>query len=254
VPEPSSHSVRGDVAIAVLALVSVLLMVLEVAADLAPDDALFLDRVDLVIASIFLVEWLWRFARADDRRRFVRTSWWELLASIPITHDAAQALRALRLLRILRVLRLFRLVRLATRLRIIHDRSRRFTGDTQAVPLSVTAGVLVLGATLAFHSFEVETNPAVGSLFDSFWWSMCTVTTVGYGDIAPVTTGGRVVALFLMLFGVGVLAAYTALVASFLVRSRLQPGPAESDAAGDENDGPEINASSASREPSRSPR
>lgn len=216
------RTIRGDIAIALLALISVVLMIFEVAADLAPADRLFLERVDLTIALIFLAEWLWRFARAESRLAFVRRSWWELLASIPITHETTQALRVLRVARLVRVLRLLRLIRLAARLRILAEHSERFADDTQLVPLAITAGVLVLGSTVAFHQFEAPVNPNVVTLFDSFWWAICTVTTVGYGDIAPITTGGRVVALALMFFGVGVIAAFTALVASYRVRTSPQ--------------------------------
>jgi voltage-gated potassium channel len=217
--ERETNSIRGDIAIVILALTSTALLIIDFAIELAPADRLFLERVDITIALIFLAEWIWRFTRADSRTTFMKKSWWELIASVPITSDLAQGLRALRLLRIIRVARLLRLVRLAARLRILAARSEQFAGETHVVSLSTTAGVIVLSATLAFHYFEAATNPAVRSLFDSFWWSMCTVTTVGYGDIAPTTVEGRVVALLLMLFGVGVLAAYTALIASYLVRS-----------------------------------
>jgi len=57
----------------------------------------------------------------------------------------------------------------------------------------------------------------VHGFFDSFWWAMSTVTTVGY-DIYPVTTEGRIVAIFLMLTGIGTLGVYTAAIANYVIR------------------------------------
>lgn len=222
-------SIRSEIIIVLLAIVSVILVIVDVSVELAPADRLFLDRVDLAIALVFLTEWLWRFARAEERGAFFRRSWWELLASIPLTHEMAQSLRGLRLLRVVRLFRILRVVRLAIRLQILFARSQRLAGETHLISIATTAAFMILGATLGFHVFEVRANPGVENLFDSFWWAMCTVTTVGYGDVYPMTSGGRMIGLLLMVFGAGVMAAFTALVASYLVRNRNRNEDASAD-------------------------
>lgn len=84
--------------------------------------------------------------------------------------------------------------------------------------VAVLVGAVALAGTLGFHYFESGTNPNDKSLFDAFWWSMVTLTTIGYGDIYPVTAGGRIVAMFLMMIGIGLLSVSTAGVAAYLVR------------------------------------
>lgn len=212
-------SVRKELFIIVLALASVGLLIFELAADLSPEDLRFIQSVDLLIAVIFLIEWIARFIKTDDRKLFVRKWWWELLAAIPITNGMAQALRGLRLLRLIRLLRLLRLVRLGVRLKIFTRVSERFLGESQVISIATTVSLIVLGATLGFHAFEFGHNPNVASLWDSFWWSIVTVATVGYGDIYPVTTGGRLIAVALMLVGIGALGVFTATIAGYVVRT-----------------------------------
>lgn len=73
---------------------------------------------------------------------------------------------------------------------------------------------LLAGAVLAFHWLEAGVNPTVDSWLDSVWWGLATVTTVGFGDVVPITDGGRAVGIFLMLAGVCLFVGFTALVAS----------------------------------------
>jgi voltage-gated potassium channel len=64
----------------------------------------------------------------------------------------------------------------------------------------------------------------VTSLWDSFWWAMVSVTTVGYGDIYPMTTAGRLIAIGLMVVGIGTLGTFTASIAHWVLREREEPG------------------------------
>lgn len=219
-PPEETTSLRAEMFVVVLALISVALLVIEIAAELAPEDLRFLQAVDVTIALVFLAEWLLRLWRAPDRKAFAKKWWWELLASIPITNDLAQALRGLRLLRLVRALRILRMIRFAVRLRVLLLHSQRFFGHTHLIAIATTVMGIVLTATIGFHYFEREVNENVRTLWDSFWWAMTTVTTVGYGDIVPVTTGGRLVAIGLMLAGIGTLGAFTATIANWVLRGR----------------------------------
>jgi len=76
--------------------------------------------------------------------------------------------------------------------------------------------ILVLAATVAFSYFEKNLG-----IFDALWWSVVTVTTVGYGDISPATPGGRMVGIVLMMMGIGFLGVLTASIASILIEKKF---------------------------------
>lgn len=93
----------------------------------------------------------------------------------------------------------------------------------------VVAGnfVMFTSSFLFFH-FEVETNPNVTDYFDSLWWALCTVTTVGFGDITPVTFEGRLVGMALMIIGV-ILYVSTMAILATIITSELAQEVAEAD-------------------------
>lgn len=218
-----NRELLNDITMIVLSLVSVFLLFFEVLADQSPQQLRTLETADIAIACVFLAEFFSRLARAENRKIFVRRHWWELLASIPISSGATQYLRALNLLRIIRVVRLLRLLRLMVRLKIILDASAKIAEQTHLIYISMLAGLIITSGALGFHYMEAGVNPNVHGLWDSFWWTIVTITTVGYGDIYPVTTGGRVLAIFLMLGGIATFSAVTAFVAANIVSNR-NPG------------------------------
>ena len=81
---------------------------------------------------------------------------------------------------------------------------------------AATAFVLFVAAA-GIYSFEHEAQPKVfASVFHSLWWAVTTLTTVGYGDAAPITAGGKVFTFFVLMVGLGIVAVPTGLLASAL--------------------------------------
>lgn len=115
---------------------------------------------------------------------------------------------------LLRLARLARLVVASKRARQLFDRIGRVA--------IVAVSVMITGAVVAYY-VEHPVNPEFATFGDSLWWAIVTLTTVGYGDIVPVTTTGRIAAIMIMLTGVAVLGLLAGTLASFF---RLQPNPA----------------------------
>lgn len=174
-----------------------------------------LDLVDNCICVFFLFEFCIRFYQADNKLKFMKWGWIDLLSSIP-TFDFLRAGRALRLIRLLRVLRAFR----STRHLVNHIYKNKTQGAFTTV--SVIAVLMVISSAIAILQVEDDPNSNIKTAEDAIWWAYVTITTIGYGDKFPVTTEGRIIAAALMTVGVGLFGTFTGFLASWFVREKKQ--------------------------------
>ena len=160
------------------------------------DETLFF-TLDVFIWALFAADLLVKLAIAPDRLAYARQHWLEVLVVL------------IPFIRPLRILRLFVFG------------ARAFGGARRLVNvdflLVYAIGMVIVAATVV-TSVE-RGQDSITSFPDALWWSFVTVTTVGYGDLSPVTPMGRAVAVVLMLVGIGLFGGLTANLASVIVRS-----------------------------------
>lgn len=96
--------------------------------------------------------------------------------------------------------------------------AKTFGEATHLATITTTVATILFASAAAFHYFEFGVNQQVRGFGDSVWWSFVTVTTVGYGDIYPITVGGRIIAILLLLVGLSAFGVFTASVAAWLTR------------------------------------
>ena len=186
---------------AALAIIAVWLLTLP--------ETLAVERASQAIWAVFVADYAWRLARARDRRRFVRAHLIELIAILP--WDWFRLARVLRLVRLLRAGVWF----------------WRATRELRAIARQNGLGYVLMAASalVALGGLVLRlVEPGVRSYGEALWWAIVTVTTVGYGDIAPRTPAGRVVAVVLMLIGIGVIGMLTSSLASYFLGTRQRAG------------------------------
>lgn len=166
------------------------------------------------IWALFLSEFVVVVLLADSRSGYAAKAWLDLfiiVVSFPLLSTGLAATRLLRLTRLTRVLRLLRLVRLAA----IVSRGGAAAGAVfRKRGLAYVIALILLIAVGVGGIFAIVEGSSVA---DGLWWAIVTVTTVGYGDMYPVTTGGRIAASILMVLGIGLIAVVTASVAAHFV-------------------------------------
>ena len=107
--------------------------------------------------------------------------------------------------------------------------ARATTPRGAAIVIATVSTAITVGAGSLMTVFDHENYPSVGS---GLWWAVQTVTTVGYGDNVPVTLAGQLVAVLVMLLGIGFLTVITAAITStFVSRSRREQAPSDTETA-----------------------
>ncbi len=166
--------------------------------------------VDNTVCVVFLVDFILRFRAAPSKLQFMKWGWIDLLASIP----SLDSLRWGRAVRFFRLLRLLRGLRSLQRLFSILFAHRTRGGVTSVALISF---LVVTFSSIGILVCERGPGTNIQSAEDAVWWSISTITTVGYGDRYPVTTAGRVVAACVMVIGVGLFGTLSGLVASLFL-------------------------------------
>jgi voltage-gated potassium channel len=176
-----------------------------------PTTLVILDYADFGVCLLFFADFVYSLARAENRWRYFFTwGWLDLLSSIPAI-DVARWGRAARILRIFRLLRAIR----ATQLLADFIVKKRAQNGLLAV--SLLAIILITFCSIAVLVIESRAKGNIASPGDALWWAFTTITTVGYGDRYPITPEGRMVAVLLMMGGVGLFGTFSGLLASWFV-------------------------------------
>lgn len=202
------HNPFVEGAIMILIVASVVFMLLEVTWTSGPWHEL-MARLGDATTTVFILELMLRFYIARSKKRFFLQYWIDILAVVPMV-------RSLRILRLLRLLRMFRVGLLLTRR--LSRVSGAFRGAAQEYIIigMVTLILTILGA-VGVRITEGAHNPHFSSMENSFWWSL--MTLVGGEPIGgePVSTGGRVFTLLMMLSGLTFFAVFTGIVSAVMV-------------------------------------
>lgn len=170
-----------------------------------------LNAVDMAVCAVFATDFFMQLKAAKQKWGYLKWGWIDLVSSIP----SLPFLRIGRLSRIVRILRLLRGVR-STRVIVSHLFENRSRGTFATVALITF--VLIVFSSIVVLNVETAHDSTIKTAEDALWWSLATVTTVGYGDVYPRTTAGHIVAAVLMIAGVALFGTFTATVASFFVQ------------------------------------
>jgi voltage-gated potassium channel len=210
-----------DYLIQFLILLSILAFTTETIPDLEQSTIDFLNTFELVCIIIFSIEYIIRLYIAKKKLKFIFSFYGiiDLLAILPFYLSFGFDLRSARILRFLRLFRLIKLVR-------YNKAINRFTVafkmiKEELIMFSVVSLILIYLSAVGIYYFENDVQPdSFSSIFSSLWWSVVTLTTVGYGDVVPITIGGRIFTFFILMIGLGIIAIPSGMISSALTEAR----------------------------------
>ncbi len=207
-PKSQAESVY-HVYMAGLAMLAIVVSVGLIFSPTEPDVVGVLTVVDFILCLFFIYDFLRHLWYAPSKWRYMVTwGWLDLLSSVPFLVQA----RWTRLARVARFLMLARAFRVLWESARIEKRSIIMAGATFAIQ-----SMFIVICIIVLHVEHGAPNANINSASDVLWWAISTVTTVGYGDVFPVTNAGRICGAILMVSGIGYLATVLGFVAqSFL--------------------------------------
>lgn len=217
---------RLNIALIVVIVLSVAVAVLDTEASIAVPMAPLFRWLDLIFLIVFGIEYLARLWSAPENPRYAHPLWgrlrWmvspaaiiDLLALAPaLIFAGATPAYLFRLFRLLRILRLAKLGRFSRAWGLMADAvaSRR----AELLLTLAAAGMVMLVSACLLYLIEGDTQPdKFGSIPRAMWWAVITMTTIGYGDVFPVTPLGKLVAGLTAIAGIGLIAAPTGILAA----------------------------------------
>jgi voltage-gated potassium channel len=199
-----------NILIVVLSIYVLVALLIDTFIKLPIEVSRLLATIDNGICLIFIVDFFIRFFSAENRLKFMRWGWIDLVSSIPSV-ELLRFGRLFRLIRLLRVLRAFR----STKILIHHIFKSKINGTMTAV--GVITVLIIIFSSISILTVESVPESNIKTDEDAIWWTITTITTVGYGDRYPVTTEGRLIGIIVMIVGVGLFGTYTGYIASLFV-------------------------------------
>jgi len=215
-----------DVLLLIVIIVSIVLVMMESIKEIHEKFHTILLISEWVITILFTIEYIARIITVKKPSKYIFSFYGiiDLLSTIPmylsyfiIGSNVLIAIRALRLLRVFRILKLIRFIKEANQLTSALKASR-------AKILVFVYTVLILAVILGTVMYIIESDESgFTSIPQSIYWTIVTLTTVGYGDIAPQTPLGQVIATLIMVLGYGIIAVPTGIVSVEFARHKSNP-------------------------------
>lgn len=215
-PRSELKNTGYEIFIGVLSILSILnIALLSLARDPNIDNVLSI--MNAILSGIFLIDFTYRFTTAESGRDyfFRRFGWADLLASLPVAE-----LKFLRIFRLVRVYRLMREIGVRTLARtLVRDRAG------SALLSLLLMGILVLqfGSLQMLRLEQYAPGANITTASDALWYTIVTISTVGYGDQYPVTNLGRVMGSLIIVVGVGIFGTFTGYLANLFLAPPKPP-------------------------------
>jgi len=210
-----------DISIQLLVLLSLVAFTLSTMPRLSEQTYMALEKIERICLLIFVFEYALRVCVTRYPLRYIFSFYGliDLIAVLPFLITAGSDTLFMRALRLLRVFRIFKLIQFNPVLKRAGLALK--LAKAELIVFTALAVVIMYLAAVGIYYFESVAQPAkFSSIPHSFWWAVITLTTVGYGDMYPITAGGKIFTFVILLVGLGSVAVPAGIISSALTEAR----------------------------------
>ena len=210
---------RFDYFIQFLIIVSLVTFSIETIPDLKVSTIALLNKIEFIVVMIFSTEYLLRVILTPNKLGYIFSFYGiiDIIAIVPFYLNTGFDLRSIRIFRLLRVFRSVKLFRNGKAGETFRRAFKEIKGEL--IMFFAVALFTLYVASVGIYFFENEAQPEkFGSIFHCLWWAVATLTTVGYGDVFPITLGGKIFTSFIVFIGLGIVAVPTGLISSAMTK------------------------------------
>lgn len=203
-----THNKREiNIIIIILVIIDTLLLLISSFTHLANNVLTNIYYFDLVVCVILWIEFIYDIYHSKNRKEYLKKNWYYIIAIIPLDFFFIRAFRFVGIIRIFKL----------TRILILFNKSRKDYKKFVEIYLDkliIAILIFVIISTVALFIIE----PSFNSLFETFWYVIVTLTSVGYGDTVPETSNGKILAIIIILVGIIFFSVFTAAIASIYIK------------------------------------
>jgi len=216
---PKQLRIAYEICLSILVLIAVTFAFLDLTGKISIISSQELLLIENCILIIFAIDYFIRLLLSDNKRTYIKTHIFDLIAIIPFNSlfRAFRFVSIIRFFMVTEVLQMVRLIRLVAFVTKLKNKMSAFLITNGFIYVILATIVTVLMSASGIYYAE---SHLIKSFEDAIWWSIVTVTTVGYGDIVPVTLLGRIIAVFLMATGTTFLGIYIGTITSYFIKSK----------------------------------
>ena len=209
-----------DIFILVLTIISLVIIVVMFL-PFSDETIRLLQVYDNLICVVFLIDFFYNLRKASKKSAYFikERGWLDLLGAVPSLGIFFKYARLLRLARLNRLARIARQLGRRQRGDLLRDIVQNRSHYTALVTVLLTIVVLTTASVLVLQFESSVSGSNIKTGWEALWYSMVTLTTVGYGDYYPVTTEGRITGMFIMVTGIGIIGALASILVSLLLGS-----------------------------------
>lgn len=202
-----------DLAMGILALIVVFMILIEISIEVPTNILLVFSTLDCFIWIIFCIDYFTRLYISKNKFNFIKSNIIDLISIIPL-NSIFKTLKVIKIIKLNKLLKLSKLLKVFIFLTKFKSKINSFlrTNNFNYV-IYLTIATVLAGAIGISITEKME-------FANALWWSFVTTTTVGYGDISPETIAGRIIAVILMLIGIGFIGMLTGTIATFFLNDK----------------------------------